>query len=201
MTEANRTKEKCCECARWRADGVAYFDLDCKCQCHRPSKQQCTCVETCKRRGNPFPADWSWQCQQLPYMQPWRSTAETGEKRAYYETHDPPHCPTCGCGIPPQFKLGEGHDCQHDRFKPGFTLEWLGSTPQLHANTHRFMCKFCREIFDLAIGDAQVTAVKANECKPGFTQACSSFGDDPDAPGCCSYCGQPREAHPQKGPV
>lgn len=19
-------------------------------------------------------------------------------KRAYYETHDPPHCPTCGCG-------------------------------------------------------------------------------------------------------
>ena len=26
------------------------------------------------------------------------SADETGEKRAYYETHDPPHCPTCGCG-------------------------------------------------------------------------------------------------------
>lgn len=23
-----------------------------------------------------------------------------GQKRAYYETHDPPHCPTCGCGLP-----------------------------------------------------------------------------------------------------
>src|SRR6185437_3106662 len=21
-----------------------------------------------------------------------------GSKRAYYETHEPPHCPTCGCG-------------------------------------------------------------------------------------------------------
>ena len=50
-----------------------------------------------------------------------------------------------------------------------------------------------------AIAEAR-SSVKANECKPGFTQACSSFGDDPDAPGCCSYCGQPREAHPQKGP-
>ena len=24
--------------------------------------------------------------------------AAAARKRAYYETHDPPHCPTCGCG-------------------------------------------------------------------------------------------------------
>jgi len=36
----------------------------------------------------------------------------------------------------------------------------------------------------------------AKPYKPGFTQACSSFSDDPDAPSCCCYCGQPREAHP-----
>lgn len=23
----------------------------------------------------------------------------TADQRAYYETHEPPHCPTCGCGV------------------------------------------------------------------------------------------------------
>lgn len=45
-----------------------------------PSKQKCTCVSTCARKGRAFPAEWSWQCQQLEYLQPWRSAAETTEK-------------------------------------------------------------------------------------------------------------------------
>lgn len=53
------------------------------------SKQRCTCTETCKRMGQPFPADWSWQCQQLPYMQPWRSAVETAGKPT------PCWCPHC----------------------------------------------------------------------------------------------------------
>ena len=51
--------------------------------------------------------------------------------------------------------------CQHDRFKPGFTLQWLGSTPDMRVHTHRFQCKVCRETFDLAIGEAQLSAEKA----------------------------------------
>lgn len=34
------------------------------------SKQMCTCRETCERKGRPFPENWSWQCQLLPFMQP-----------------------------------------------------------------------------------------------------------------------------------
>lgn len=63
-------------------------------------------------------------------------------------------------GMERRWPLGsplKASECQHDRFKPGFTLEWLGSTPQLKANTHRFMCKVCRETFDLAIGEAQLS--------------------------------------------
>lgn len=34
------------------------------------SKQDCTCTDTCLRKGNPFPREWSWRCKFLPYLQP-----------------------------------------------------------------------------------------------------------------------------------
>lgn len=49
------------------------------------SKQGCTCKVTCLRQGRPFPADWSWKCLQLPYMQEWRSADETTRELASSE--------------------------------------------------------------------------------------------------------------------
>lgn len=28
----------------------------------------CTCTDTCARRGKPFPVEWSWRCQGFPYV-------------------------------------------------------------------------------------------------------------------------------------
>lgn len=58
--------------------------------------------------------------------------------------------------------------CQHDRFKPGFTPQWLGSTPDVRVNTHRFLCRVCNETFDLAIGEAQLAGLTQNgKSEPG----------------------------------
>jgi hypothetical protein len=45
---------------------------------HR-AKKMCTCPDsgTCKRKGKPFPDDWSWKCKQLPYLQAWRPASES----------------------------------------------------------------------------------------------------------------------------
>lgn len=104
-------------------------------------------------------------------------------------------------GEPDPDKISE-HQCQHDRFKPGFTLEWLGSTPQLDANTHRFRCKVCRETFDLAIGEAQLSILKSATCPYGQSDCESTRGgvcvcampeqkpsSDPTTGNSCPACG------------
>lgn len=41
-------------------------------------KQDCTCGETCERKGRAFPDDWSWRCRLLPYMQPHPESRASG---------------------------------------------------------------------------------------------------------------------------
>ena len=45
--------------------------------------------------------------------------------------------------------------CQHDRFKPNPTLQWLGSSLDPKADTHLHRCTVCDSRFDLPIGHAQ----------------------------------------------
>jgi len=44
--------------------------------------------------------DWTlyWRGWQAALAQP----EQPKPKLAYYQTHEPPHCPTCGCGMPAQ---------------------------------------------------------------------------------------------------
>lgn len=84
-----------------------------------------------------------------------------GEPSSAVETAAKPvpcWCPYCGepHGVRRAETDPRGTECQHDRFKPKFTLQWTGSTPGIRANTHRFQCRICRETFDLAIGEAQL---------------------------------------------
>lgn len=92
----------------------------------------------------------------------------SGEPASAHETSGklmPCWCPYCGepHGVRRAETDPRGTQCQHDRFKSGFTLQWLGSTPDIRVNTHRFQCRICRETFDLAVGEAQLSsAVKAS---------------------------------------
>lgn len=67
-------------------------------------------------------------------------------------------CLRCHEWFDPAYGLPRQRDaekCQHDRFKDLCTLKWLGSTPDVRVNTHRFRCDVCGSLFDLAIGEAQ----------------------------------------------
>lgn len=112
-----------------------------------------------------------------PDAPPW-VTKRSSEPRSSDETSGKPMpcwCPYCGepHGVHQAETDPRGTGCQHDRFKPGLTLQWLGSTPDIRANTHRFQCMICRETFDLAIGEAQLSsAVKAKGCPIHGRLAC-----------------------------
>jgi hypothetical protein len=68
-------------------------------------------------------------------------------------SYDKKHRDDCPLKLPAETKV----ECQHDKFKPNSTLQWLGSSMDINANTHLWRCTVCDHRFDLPTAHASKT--------------------------------------------
>lgn len=112
------------------------------------------------------------------------------EKRAYYETHEGPHCPTCYCGEYVDLPAEKTETCQHDMTKPGHTLTVHHDMRTEYASVAE--CRACGARFNHPLHP------DPRKCEPDDHMYVAAGGSKIGT-GTCIKCGEPELPESENG--